>query len=262
MKQNDFLSTRIANLIAFIAVFVVNMLSAVGLINNLSPQAVSDSFPNLFAPAGLTFSIWGVIYILLALFALYGMGLFRGKSGGTESIRRIGPYFIISSIANIAWIFSWHYKIIPLSMVLMLVILVTLIITYMRIVKEPLTSREKAFVRLPFSVYLGWITIATIANVTVLLVSLGWNGFGLAPELWTNIILIIGLAIGAIFVLRYRDIAFGLVLAWAYLGILIKHTTTWGSQYPSVITTVTVLLFVGVAVIIIAAVLAFKKKKI
>jgi hypothetical protein len=261
MKSN-LTALRTDNLVAFLAVFVVNMLAAVGLVNNITPGAVSDSYPNLFAPAGLTFAIWGVIYLLLALFVLYALGLFNGKTGSSlDSVRRIGPWFIISSAANVLWIFAWHFLNIPLSMALMAVILVSLIFAYRRIVAEPLTFKEKLFVRLPFSVYLGWITIATIANATVLLVSLHWEGFNLPAEFWTVAILIIGFAIGAAFVLRFKDVAYGLVLVWAYLGILIKHQTVWNGQYPGVINTLIILLIAGAIVILLAIVFPRKKQK-
>jgi hypothetical protein len=262
MTQNRFLPLRIGNFIAFAAVVVINTMAVLLPINGVTPQVISDTYANLFAPAGITFSIWSVIYVLLALFALYGLGLFKGKKGASmEAIKRIGPFFMISSAANVAWIFSWHYDIIPLSMALMAVLLVTLIAAYLRIRKEPLTGKEKWFVLLPMSVYFGWITIATIANVTVLLVSQGVDAFGPAAGMWTIIILTVGLAIGAAVVLKFRDIAYGIVLAWAYLGILIKHTTTqpFAGQYPGIVTALIVLLAAGVVIIALAGVLGRKR---
>ena len=261
MDKNNSLSLRIGNLIAFIAVIVVNMLAVFLPINGVQPQDISDTYANLFAPAGITFSIWSVIYVLLALFALYQLGVFKGKTGySLDAVLRIGPFFILSSIANIAWIFAWHYDIIPLSLGLMLVILVTLIVSYLRIRKEPLSAKEKWLVLLPFSVYFGWITIATIANVTVLMVSMGVDAFSASAVIWTNIILIAGLVIGASVVFKFKDIAYGIVLAWAYLGILIKHVSNepFAGQYPSVITTLIILLIAGIIVIVIAG---LQKKK-
>lgn len=263
MNEKNFLPLRIGNLIAFIAVVVINMLAVLLPINGVTPQDISDAYANLFAPAGITFSIWSVIYVLLALFVLYGLGLFKGKKGASlEAVRRIGPFFILSSAANVAWIFSWHYKIIPLSMALMVVLLVTLIMAYLRIRREPLTGKEKGFVLLPMSVYFGWITIATVANATVLLVSLGVDSMGPSAEMWTIIILIVALAIGAAVILKFKDIAYGIVLAWAYLGILIKHMTEpFAGKYPGVVTALIILLIAGVIVIVLAGVLGRKSLK-
>jgi len=261
MDKNNSLSLRIGNLIAFIAVVIVNMLAVLLPINGIRPQDISDAYANLFAPAGITFSIWSVIYVLLALFVLYQLGVFKGKTGySPDAVARIGPFFILSSAANVAWIFAWHYDVISLSLVLMLVILITLIAAYLRIRKEPLSGKEKWFVLLPFSVYFGWITIATIANVTVLLVSTGVDAFSAPAVIWTNIILVIGSAIGALVVLKFKDIAYGVVLAWAYLGILIKHVSIepFAEKYPSVIMTLIILLIAGIVVIVTAGLLKRK----
>lgn len=264
MDKNNALSLRIGNLIAVIAVIVVNTLAVLLPINGMRPQDISDAYANLFAPAGVTFSIWSVIYVLLALFALYQLGLFKGKTGyRLDAVRRIGPFFIISSAANVAWIFAWHYDIIPLSLGLMLIILVTLIISYLRIRKEPLSGKEKWFVRLPFSVYFGWITIATIANIVVLLVSAGIDGLSYPAVIWTNIILIAGLVIGSFIVLKFKDIAYGIVLVWAYIGILIKHSSIeqFAGKYPSIITTLVILLIAGIIVTVMAGLQGRKKLK-
>jgi hypothetical protein len=264
MDKNNSLSLRIGNLIAVIAVIVVNTLAVLLPINGMRPQDISDAYANLFAPAGITFSIWSVIYVLLALFALYQLGVFKGKTGyRLDAVRRIGPFFIISSAANVAWIFAWHYDRIPLSLILMLVILVTLIASYLRILKMPLSGKEKWFVRLPFSVYFGWITIATIANVVVLLVSAGVDGFSPAAVIWTNILLIAGLVIGSFIVLKFKDIAYGIVLVWAYIGILIKHNSIeqFAGKYPSIITTLVILLIAGIIVTVMAGLQRKKELK-
>jgi hypothetical protein len=229
---------------------IVNALANILPINGQGTGQVSDSYPNLFAPAGLTFAIWGLIYLLLACFTLYMLGFFQGniKTVKVELLGKIGIIFSISSIANAVWIFLWHYHQIPLSMILMLVILSCLIVINQVIKSEQLTEREDFFIKLPFSVYFGWITIATIANATTLLVSLGWNGFGLADATWAIIIIFVGMIIGLATTLKNRDIAYGLVLIWAYAGIWVKHTSSSGfsSQYPSVITTVIVCLIIFV----------------
>ncbi len=130
----------------------------------------------------------------------------------------------------------------------MSVLLISLIKIADFINKNQFTSVEKLFIKAPFSVYFGWITVATIANITVFLVSVGWNGFGIAESVWTSIILVVGALIGILRMTKDKNIAYGLVLVWAYLGILLKHTSVTGfnGQYSSIIATVVVcvLLFV------------------
>ncbi len=227
--------------ITFIAMVVVNALANLLPINGIDTGSVSDSYQNLFAPAGITFSIWGLIYLLLAGFTFYQFGIIN-KNGSISKalLNKVGIVFSISSIANMIWIFSWHYDIIFLSMILMAVILICLIIIVKAVMEENLTLKEKLFIKLPFSIYFGWITVAAIANVTTLLVSWGWNGFGISETIWTIIILAVGAIIGILTIIRNKDYAYGLVIIWAYIGILIKHISSSGfnSMYPSVIITV------------------------
>jgi hypothetical protein len=233
---------KVITALTFVAMITVNALANILPINGQGTGQVSDSYPNLFAPAGITFAIWGVIYLLLLCFTLYALGLFQKDKKAVKAglLREIGILFSLSSIANAIWIFSWHYHQIPLSMLLMTAILVCLIRINRAIKKEILTKREKLFIQIPFSVYFGWITVATIANAIALLVSLGWNGFGIAEATWAIIIIAVGAAIGFAAIVKNRDIAYGLVLIWAYIGIWIKHTSASGfsGQYPAVITAV------------------------
>ena len=230
--------------ITFLGMVTVNALASILPINGQDTGQVSDSFPNLFAPTGLTFSIWGLIYLLLAAYTLYQLGLLQDDKGAAraELLNRTGLYFGFSSLANAAWIFAWHYNFIALSLVFMVTILALLIAITFGINHEikDLSTKEKFFIRLPFSIYFGWITVATIANVTTLLVSIGWKGFNLSEPIWTIIILIIGAIIGIATMLKFKDIAYGLVIVWAYIGIWIKHSTAgaFAGQYPAVITTV------------------------
>lgn len=244
---------KIAVVVTYLIMIAVNAMANILPINGIDTGAVSDSYPNLFAPAGLTFSIWGIIYLLLAAFTIYQYGFFQGDKSKvkTELLGKVGIVFSVSSVVNAAWIFSWHYRMIGLSVILMLVILLSLIYINQLILKEKLDQKEKLFIRMPFSVYFGWITVATIANVTTLLVDLGWNGFGIPESAWTILIILVGLAIGAVTMIRNHDIAYGLVIIWAYAGILIKHMSQNGfaGQYPSIITTVIAsIVLMGVAI--------------
>ena len=246
---------KIVVLITYLAMVAVNALANALPINGIPTGEVSDSLPNLFAPTGLTFSIWGLIYLLLAAYTLYQLGLFRGEKEADRSVlfTKIGIIFSVSSLANAIWIFAWHYYSIGLSLILMLVILVSLIRINLILDQEEFDKREKFFIRLPFAVYFGWITVATVANVTSLLVFSGWDGFGIAEPLWTVIIITVGFLIGAAATLRFKSLAYGLVIIWAYIGIWIKHTSEAGfaGNFPAVITTVIV------SIILLAVVLIY-----
>lgn len=241
------LRIKISVVITFIVMIVVNALANIIPINGIDTGGVSDSFPNLFAPAGFTFVIWGLIYLLLAGYTFYQLIFNKKDSIRKDLLNKNGIIFSISSIANALWIIAWHYKIIYVSIVLMAIILICLIIIVNSIRKEDLTLKEKIFIKLPFSTYFGWITVATIANMTTLLVSLGWNGFGIPEAIWTIIIILVGAIISILTIIKNKDYVYGVVVVWAYIGILIKHTNVFNSMYPGVIITVIISLGLVVA---------------
>lgn len=216
----------VINLLGFLGTIVVNWLANALPINNRTTGELADLYPNLFVPAGLTFSVWGIIYLLLAIFIVYQVipSVRRDAQRGAF-IGRLWLLFFISCLANIGWIFAWHYELVALSLVIMLVLLGSLMAIYLRlqIGKSDASKAERYFVHLPFSVYLGWITIATIANVTAFLVDIGWNRFGLGEQFWAVVMIIAGTAIALAVLLTRRDIYFCLVVGWALLGILLKR---------------------------------------
>ena len=214
--------------ITFLVMIVVNALANGLPLNGILTGAVSDNYTNLFTPIGMTFSIWGLIYVLLAVYVFYQ---FKSKK---ILIEKIGLYFSISSLANALWIFCWHYDLIGLSILFMFIILLSLLKINNYLKKEELNRQEKFLIALPFNIYFGWITVATIANIIVFLVSLGFDGFNV---LYIIGFLILGAILGSLGIFKIKSFAYGLVLIWAYLGILIKHTSLSGfySEYPSII---------------------------
>lgn len=225
----------------YILMVVMNGLANALPINGVTSGEVSDKYFNLFAPAGITFSIWGLIYILLGIYTIYQIVALRNQEDYERlHLSKINILYSITSGANALWILSWHFEIIWLSLILITVILVGLILIRMELSHVTLHAKEKWLIRLPFSVYFGWLTIATIANATVFFVYINWNGFGLSPVFWTVVILVIGIIISGLTTFRFKDIAYALVILWAYTGILIRHTSTsaLSGQYPVVIVTV------------------------
>jgi len=213
----------VGNLIAFFVTIVVNALSVILPLNGRTPSEISDSYPNLFTPAGYVFSIWSVIYILLFIFSVYQA---LPNQRDNPILKEIGVYFILSCGANITWIFLWHYEYIVLSVVPMFILLGSLIMIYLRLDigrAQKVSRAEKLCVHLPFSVYLGWITVAPIANVAAALVSIGWNGFGISDIAWTMVMISTATLLTAIVTLTRRDIGYGLVIIWALGGIIFKQ---------------------------------------
>ena len=218
---------QVLNLLSFAGTLTLNGLANGLPINGKDTGQLSDQYPNLFTPAGITFAIWGFIYLLLAIFCGYqARDLFSRRKKDMPFLNRIGPLFVVSNLANMAWILAWHYEHVGLSLLLMGVLLGSLLLIYLRLETGRSTVRwqEQYFVRVPFSVYLGWISVATIANSTAWLVDLGWRGSGVSEQVWA--VLVVGVAtLLALFMLaKRRDRAYGLVILWALAGILLKRT--------------------------------------
>ncbi len=211
-----------ANLGALLMLIVVNALANILPLNGKTTAEISDSYPNLFTPAGYVFSIWGLIYALLLIFAVYQALLSQREK---TFLYKIGFFFVLSCIANISWIFLWHYEQIILSLALMFVLLITLIVIYLRlnIGRSDAPLKERLYVHLPFSVYLGWITVAPIANVAAALTAINWDGWGISDVTWTILVIIIAMIITLSVIITRKDIAFSLVIVWALIGIIIKQ---------------------------------------
>jgi len=254
-------TVKIVVALSYMAMVTVNFLANRLPINNRSTGAISNAYPNLFAPAGPAFSIWGLIYLLLAGYVVFQFVSFGKKRDEKKEgiLQKVNVLFIATSIANICWIFAWHYDYIGLSVLIMAVLLMLLINIADILRVEKITSlTDNLFIATPFSVYFGWITVAAIANIAVFLVSIGWNGFGIADDVWTSIILVVGALIGILRLGKDRNMAYGLVLVWAYSWILFKHLSSGGfaGKYQSIIVTV-----IACIVVFIGAILFFVQKK-
>ncbi|MGE5123950.1 MAG: hypothetical protein ACM3H7_05490 [Acidobacteriaceae bacterium] len=240
---------QISVIVTILGTIVVNVLANALPINGLNTGEISDRFNVYFVPAGYVFSIWGVIYIGLIAYAIYQA---LPAQRANPRLRATGWWISLGGMANIAWIFLWHYEQFPWTLPAMLVLLGTLMITYLRLGtgRGAVSSGEKWMVRLPFSIYLGWITVATIANVTSLLDYLKWDGFGLSPETWMGIVLAAVLVIAAVMNFTRRDLAYALVILWALAGISFKHANVPAVAIPTWITFGLVLLTLLIALVV------------
>lgn len=231
---------KILVVVTYLAMVAVNYLANTLPLNGRRTGDISDAYPSLFTPAGITFSVWGVIYLLLGAHVLYQLGLFRDRPDSPEQVallNRIGVLFALSSVANTAWVFAWHYDLIPLSAVLITVILVCLALIVTTVRRATLVGRQRWLIGVPFSVYFGWTTVAVVANMTVLLVWAKWDGFGIADSTWAATMVLVAMGIGTLTMLRNRDVAYGLVLIWAYVGILLRQSSPQDldGRYPQII---------------------------
>lgn len=226
------------NDIALAAVLTVNALANILPIGGIQTGEVSDLYRNLYTPAGFTFSIWALIYLLLIAFAVFQTYLAFGPAQPDRiSILDIRWWFLISSLANCLWIIAWHLQLLILSMLLMLIILGSLIAIYLslKIGRLVVHTRVRTLIHIPFSIYLGWITAATIANAAALLVSFGWDGSPFGEDLLTILVVTAAAAI-ALMALRYRkDVFLAGVIGWALIGIMGQHLGLYERMYMPII---------------------------
>jgi hypothetical protein len=213
---------QILVVVTFLATVTANGFASAAEIGGRSTGEISDSFQNFFTPAGYVFSIWGVIYLGLLAFSVYQALPTQREN---PRLRQIGWLFVLTNLFNGAWIFAWHYLLIPLSWLIMIGLLITLLTIYQRlgIGKRAARGAQLWLVNVPFSIYTAWITVATIANTTVLLQDLGFQGGPIAEPIWSAIVIVVGAAIAGYVVYTRRDIAFTAVILWAYAGIVVNY---------------------------------------
>ena len=207
--------------VATLVTILINILADAIPLNGQTTAEISNRFDVYFVPAGYTFAIWGIIYIGLIAFALYQS---RPEQAENSRLKSISNLFIYSCVANIAWLFFWHFNLFALSLVAMLSLLVLLILIHLRLHPDKTGSRgiEKWVLDIPFKIYLGWICVATIANVTDVLSYYHWDGKGVEPIIWAQIMLAVGLLLAIIFYLARKDLVVPSVFIWAYIGIGVK----------------------------------------
>lgn len=209
---------------AIVAAFGVNVYANIAPPNGLTIGDISNKFFGevQIIPANYAFAIWGIIYLGLLAFGIYQVMPAQRQNTQVESV---GYLLAVASLAQIVWVFLFEYQFFGLSVVAMLGILLPLIVIYLRlgIGKERVSRKDKWFVHIPLSIYLAWISVATIVNVASTLYYWGWNGWGISPQLWTIIMLIVAAAIAATIIRNGVDIAYPLVVIWAFVAIAVRQ---------------------------------------
>lgn len=208
------------NIAALAGVLTVNALANILPINGMNTGEVSVLYPSLFTPAGFTFSIWSIIYLLLIGFTFVQWSL-KDKPFFTE----LSLWYLLSCVANAAWIFVWHNLYVYASMVIMLVLLYSLIKIFLLLQPLVLSAIENIFVKITFTVYFSWICVATIANMSALLVFLQWEGDPLNAVAWTIILIAIATSLSLFITIRYKALPYMLVTMWALFGIYSRWAT-------------------------------------
>lgn len=263
-RQAKSLAVRILAAAMFVFMIGANILAEALPINGVATREVAERFSNLFMPAPYAFAIWGAIYLLLAALSLFLLGAFHGGEHETnpEQFDRIAMLFAVSSLANGVWIVLWHFYAVVPCMLSMCALLFGLLFMTGELEQLPLKKRERLFIRLPLSVYFGWITVAAISNAAALFVGLGVAATGPLAQVWTLAVLIGAALLGTAVILRRRDAAYGLVLLWAYAAILARHASPrgLGCRYPAVIAVCVACL--ALLAIVCGAALLMKRREI
>lgn len=214
---------QLVNLLSVILALTINILASTLPLNGQNTGEISDRFAVYFVPAGYVFSIWGIIYLGWLAFTIFQ---FRGSQKESPRLRRLGYSFALSNLANATWLFCWHYSQFGLSVLVMLALLGLLIASYLRLnVNRVSVSRLEFWsVDVLFSVYLGWITVATVANISDWLYYIEWDGFGISAQAWAVIMLFVASLLGVAMAATRRDVGYLAVLLWAFIGIAVKQT--------------------------------------
>ncbi len=248
----------VLNTLFFLLHLAPSQLTQLQLFNSQTIGDVSDKYPALFTPAGITFSIWGLIYIALLVFCIYHLVKAYKEPAAHEAnadLQRMGYLFMLNNLATGAWTIVWVNEWLVFSVVLILTQLVTLLLIHLRlgIWDNSRSAASKWFTQVPLSLYFGWIIIATVANISSALVGLGWDGSGLVAGLWATIMVIAATIIVVFVTLNRSNPYAGLVGVWALYGIILKHRDINVEASPQIITTA----WICLAVVALAVIVAF-----
>jgi len=230
---------HVLNIVFLVLTLVFNFLVNALPLNGKNTGELSAQYPNLFTPAALTFSIWIVIYAALMFFV--GWQLIRLRNAQRayhrdHAVAAIGLKFVWLCVLNMAWLFCWHYEFLPAGLVVMLITLGLLIRMNQLIFRMlPHTTDNRNYLQIPFGLYLGWISVATVANMAAVLVGTGWDAMGLSEKFWTVLMILVATLLAILAVRNWKNIPYALVVCWALTGIIIKHRMLFGASLTMVI---------------------------
>jgi hypothetical protein len=240
---------------AVLGTIVMNALANIVPFNGQQTGDVSDKYPVLFVPAGYVFSIWGVIYA-----GLIGYAVFQAlpAQGANPRLQRIRGWVLPNLVANSIWLLLFHFELLALSVAVITFMLLSLIVIYLRLEvgRTAVSTAERWLAHVPFTLYLAWLTVATIANISVWLYSLQWSGLGLSAAAWTNTLLVVATAISVALSLKNRDAVFITVPLWAFVGIAVKQAAV-----PSVAFTAATMAGVTALTCVVIVARAFGRRK-
>jgi hypothetical protein len=234
----------IFNILGFVLVLILNGLANALPLNGLNTGEISDMFPNYFTPAGFTFSIWGIIYLFLTFFIVRQVIYYIKHRTLLAEVEKIGGLFVFSSLMNAGWIAAWHYLQITASFVIMILLLITLLLIYNRLNAgrkagaKTQTQIDRWAMYVPFSLYLGWITAATIANLTALMIHYGFDSLGSPGIFWASIMVFFAALIGTFVLAFKKDFVFAGVLLWTFAGIIAARLADPEPAIPVIVITV------------------------
>lgn len=245
------LLSKITVLFGFIVMLIVNALAVFLPLNGKSTGELSDAIPIYFVPEGYVFSIWSLIYVALIGYAIYQL---LPRSHNNTRLHSIAWLFVLNVFANAGWIFLWHYEYVATSVLLMLVLLITLIVIYVQleIGRSSVSKIEYWLTHFPFSLYLGWISVATIANIAGALYVHEWNALGIAPQIWSAVMICVAGLLAVVMLIQRKDYVYSGVIIWAVIGIARKFSTE-----PVILWSASIVIAVIALVIIIRAVSLF-----
>jgi hypothetical protein len=207
--------------VATLLTILVNILADVLPLNGQSTAEISNQFDVYFVPAGYVFSIWGLIYLGLLAYSWFQI---RPDQADNPRLNSISNLYIGSCLANIIWLILWHFNLFALTLLAMLSLLILLILVFLKLQPGRLVTPafEKWVVDIPFEIYLGWISVATIANISDVLFYYHWDGLGIDAVTWALIMLTGGALLASIVYLARKNLTIPLVFIWAYIGIGVK----------------------------------------
>lgn len=238
--MNKVKALAILNFVFYVIAFAVANLSQLGIFGGATNKDISDKYDTVFTPAGLTFSIWGVIYLSLFGFVIYH--LIRAykddvHSDASQDILKIDNLFIVNNIATTCWVFAFTYEYLFTSMLLIIIQLITLVKIFIKLnlFDNDKTFTNKLFTQFPLTIYFAWLCVANNANISLFLVSKNWDGLGIDPSIWAMVVILVTVILSVFIILCKRNPFFGLVVIWALYGIILKRESVDGEAFANVI---------------------------